>query len=1035
MGYVDTLFTDAAGLITLMKSDSPQLMRVFVGIIDTIGVIGTDSGYKCVLQCRDRMRYLMETQVSLSPFDINNDRAYMNLALGGTNEAVNRSDTILRLAQLGVGHITIGKEAKKSETDINGMRINPGLIKDLGLSTFKPKTPGQISGQDLDMPPPDYLYNYDSRPLAGKVKTAKLDLLPHPKFNIITSRLPFSTESVAKEYTIEQQIPIELIKWLSNQETYPTEVFCSHQDGDYYYIPRSADISGLTDPKRFYRTYYYRFQPDGLGSSAAVKALADKYKDVAINTTWSKGKVTKTTTVEKTTTSDTKVIVETTTTKAVTDAFDDIIFKPTVAFNLQPDWAQGVINWREEQTTNAMYTNYLIGNNSPNNTASKANSGNIILMHMSARPPFLSGRSIAGRNMYVIDETITSRVEAIAVGAQMARIHSKETRSASMTLIGDPSMVPGEIVQVVGSPLHQELNKLETLVAERLGTIDYLKREALTYGDTLAKIKGEDTNNPDAEQVMMCNGANGINNPNKEFTGVPNTGVFTGSNLEPGNMGGSPNLLACIQYKGIGTIINSQLPPDAKLPKKGAPVVAESASGNSQTGTPAALPAATTGAPGITSNAEQDNMIYPLLKPVTVTSIYGWRTHPITGERRFHAGVDLGAGMGTPVVAALAGVVREAGRKGKYGTEITLDHGNNLSSVYGHLSQLKVTVGQSVATGQLIALSGNTGGSTGPHLHFELRNTSSNESLKPTFMNFEKGSAPTQAEIDARKSKANSTPVIASKTVAPPEAPKTPVTQVVPTATNASKPTAQIKNKVIVVNTKVADTFGLIYLTVTVYDSSGNIASTGTANSGLPGKQVFGTAQNDVAQSATPLPYGKYTIGQPKPGEGNPGIGSVFIPITSKTKLKRITSNTFGFHVDNDRVLKPGISKAQPGTHGSIGFITQGEFDKFKTALAQTGITEMEFVDVDPASAAVAPASTTVFSVPALPPTATTNDRIPTEFKGLTGPKYTDEEYKKSHFNQEPQSVWRVEAVKHQFNAAGGGGGYTIEVVLLSITG
>jgi murein DD-endopeptidase MepM/ murein hydrolase activator NlpD len=94
----------------------------------------------------------------------------------------------------------------------------------------------------------------------------------------------------------------------------------------------------------------------------------------------------------------------------------------------------------------------------------------------------------------------------------------------------------------------------------------------------------------------------------------------------------------------------------------------------------------------------------------------------------FHTGLDLGVGVGTPVRAADAGTVvlatTNTGPDGKpvgYGTYVVIYHGGNLFTLYGHLSQLGVTAGQKVATGQVIGLSGNTGNSSGPHLHFEVR--------------------------------------------------------------------------------------------------------------------------------------------------------------------------------------------------------------------------------------------------------------------------------------------------------------------------
>ena len=103
-----------------------------------------------------------------------------------------------------------------------------------------------------------------------------------------------------------------------------------------------------------------------------------------------------------------------------------------------------------------------------------------------------------------------------------------------------------------------------------------------------------------------------------------------------------------------------------------------------------------------------------------VTSDYGWRTDPITGSPRFHGGIDIAAGQGTPVYAPQSGMVIYSGAYGGYGNVVVLNHGNTLFTVYGHNSKLLVQPGQMVYRGQVISLVGSTGRSTGPHLHFEV---------------------------------------------------------------------------------------------------------------------------------------------------------------------------------------------------------------------------------------------------------------------------------------------------------------------------
>ncbi len=109
----------------------------------------------------------------------------------------------------------------------------------------------------------------------------------------------------------------------------------------------------------------------------------------------------------------------------------------------------------------------------------------------------------------------------------------------------------------------------------------------------------------------------------------------------------------------------------------------------------------------------------PIAAPITST--FGQRRHPILGTTRLHAGVDLGAGHGTPVHASAAGEVVWAGPRGGYGNTVIIDHHNALATLYAHQSSVAVSVGQTVEQGQVVGAVGSTGLSTGPHLHWEVR--------------------------------------------------------------------------------------------------------------------------------------------------------------------------------------------------------------------------------------------------------------------------------------------------------------------------
>jgi len=105
----------------------------------------------------------------------------------------------------------------------------------------------------------------------------------------------------------------------------------------------------------------------------------------------------------------------------------------------------------------------------------------------------------------------------------------------------------------------------------------------------------------------------------------------------------------------------------------------------------------------------------------TITSPFGYRTHPITREYKLHTGVDIGAPNGAKINAAGSGVVIFSGWYGAYGNAVIIDHGNKISTLYGHMSSRAVTEGQEILAGQNIGRVGSTGWSTGPHLHFEVR--------------------------------------------------------------------------------------------------------------------------------------------------------------------------------------------------------------------------------------------------------------------------------------------------------------------------
>ncbi len=112
-------------------------------------------------------------------------------------------------------------------------------------------------------------------------------------------------------------------------------------------------------------------------------------------------------------------------------------------------------------------------------------------------------------------------------------------------------------------------------------------------------------------------------------------------------------------------------------------------------------------------------LAWPVSGPVS--SPYGWRTHPIFGDRRLHTGIDISVGYGSTVYSADRGTVSFVGVMGGYGNVVVVDHGGGLATTYNHLSAFSVSSGQTVGRGQPVGAVGCTGYCTGPHLHFEVR--------------------------------------------------------------------------------------------------------------------------------------------------------------------------------------------------------------------------------------------------------------------------------------------------------------------------
>lgn len=133
----------------------------------------------------------------------------------------------------------------------------------------------------------------------------------------------------------------------------------------------------------------------------------------------------------------------------------------------------------------------------------------------------------------------------------------------------------------------------------------------------------------------------------------------------------------------------------------------------------ASLPTPPPITPKLTANLATTPSIWPARG--TVTSGFGWRISPFGDGNELHPGVDIAYTIGAPVAATADGEVVVSGPAGGYGNLVQIDHGNGIATLYGHNSELAVTIGQRVKKGQVISYAGSTGKSTGTHVHYEVR--------------------------------------------------------------------------------------------------------------------------------------------------------------------------------------------------------------------------------------------------------------------------------------------------------------------------
>ncbi len=267
LGYIDTLRP-----VTEKDIEQNRLLRVFVGGVDTITVTGTNrNGTNLLIQVRDRMKYLMDSLGTYNSDD--NTRVAGSTSSGlaetfGSKEGVQttgpltRSAVILAIARRAVGDL------RDSTAVVNDKEISGpcSFVRGVGIEGNL-KSTAERNQTDPDDSLKAYS-KYDSKSewvglLGASTKNGRL---PYPglKFNILSGRKAYEPGSITSNFQVSERVPIEFIKYLSNQEPWPTEMFADHRSGEYWYVNRGTDVTGFDDPLRFNRVYYYRMYPNGV---------------------------------------------------------------------------------------------------------------------------------------------------------------------------------------------------------------------------------------------------------------------------------------------------------------------------------------------------------------------------------------------------------------------------------------------------------------------------------------------------------------------------------------------------------------------------------------------------------------------------------------------------------------------------------------------------------------------------------------------------------------------------------------------------
>jgi hypothetical protein len=382
LGYLDSI-----RLVTTDDLQKGLLQRVFVGIVDNIKTTGSGTGgYTAQIQARDRMKWVMDSEVFYSSQEI-------TTTLNSTNDTsgIPRTRLIHDVMRRAIG----GPPSNPQVTGISAEQYEAkksieydDLSEDIGSNANSEINPSKF-------------YSGDTKFLG--VKSTTLDkVTANPKLRAITTRVSIggeydrtydsNAEYASLSFLLTGQVALDVIKSLAFQEVYPTEFFQDHRDGNFYYVPRVNDSTGLNNKEFFNRTYFFN-----INNSEQLIYTNNGSKQP-----------------------------------------------------LRVSQAQDLIAFREEFSSIGMKTNFIISRSSPMSSATPHED---IVLHLATNPFSLRDVDYAPKFHRINDPTIKAVEEAAIVAISAARIFAKETNVGMAVLLGDPSLVPGEVIQVLGSPL------------------------------------------------------------------------------------------------------------------------------------------------------------------------------------------------------------------------------------------------------------------------------------------------------------------------------------------------------------------------------------------------------------------------------------------------------------------------------------------------------------------------------------------------------------------------------------------------------